>query len=144
MFDNPENLFVAGFIGTPPMNFYNGVIDPTCTYFEHISGAKINLNEHQKSVLAGYAGKNVIMASRPEYVLVDDEALNENKEQTFDFVVDYSEYLGAYKLVYGTFGDELVVAKVNPKDKTDVPVLKACFKSEKIHFFDKETTKRIR
>ena len=144
MFDNPENLFVAGFIGTPPMNFYNGKIDSSVSYFEHNSGAKIYLNKHQKDILQQYAGKEVVMASRPEYVLVDDEALNENKEQTFDFVVDYSEYLGAYKLVYGTFGDELVVAKVNPKDKTDVPVLKACFKSEKIHFFDKETTKRIR
>ena len=52
MFDNPENLFVAGFIGTPPMNFYNGVIDQTVSYFEHKSGAKIYLNKHQKSILA--------------------------------------------------------------------------------------------
>ena len=144
MFDNPENLFVAGFIGTPPMNFYNGVIDPTCTYFEHISGAKINLNEHQKSVLAGYAGKNVIMASRPEYVFIDSESIEKYQGQSFEFEVDYYEYLGAYNLIYGNFGEERVVAKVNPKDMSKDKVIKACFQSEKIHFFDVETTKRIR
>mgnify|MGYP002508643020 CR=1 FL=1 len=48
MFDNPENLFVAGFIGTPPMNFYNGKIDDNVTHFEHVSGAKIYLNENKK------------------------------------------------------------------------------------------------
>ena len=144
MFDNPENLFVAGFIGTPPMNFYNGSVSDDCTYFEHISGTKIALNPHQREILQSYAGKNVIMASRPDYVYVDQETLQENAGQQFDFVVEYFEYLGSYKLVYGTFGDEVVVAKVDSRDNIDAQVLRACFKNDKIHFFDVETTKRIR
>ena len=144
MFDNPENLFVAGFIGTPPMNFYNGTIDKSVSYFEHKSGTKIYLNEHQKSILANYAGKPVVMASRPEYVFIDNESIEKYSAQTFEFEVDYYEYLGAYNLIYGNFGDEVVVAKVNPKDMSKDKVLKACFQSEKIHFFDVDTTKRIR
>ena len=101
-------------------------------------------NDHQKDILSSYAGKNVIMASRPDYVYVDEVSLKENAGQTFDFVVDYAEYLGSYKLVYGSFGDEVVVAKVDSRDKVDAQVLKACFKNDKIHFFDVETTKRIR
>ena len=145
MFDNPENLFVAGFIGTPPMNFYNGVVDPTGTYFEHVSGAKIYLNEHQKSILSNYKGKSVIMASRPDYVFIDDENIEKYNQQQFEFEIDYVEYLGAYDLVYGNIGEETVVAKVNPKDvKKNTKKITACFQSEKIHFFDVETTKRIR
>ena len=145
MFDNPENLFVAGFIGTPPMNFYNGVVDPTGTYFEHISGAKIYLNEHQKSILSNYKGKSVVMASRPDYVFIDDENIEKYNQQQFEFEIDYVEYLGAYDLVYGNIGEETVVAKVNPKDvKKNTKKITACFQSEKIHFFDVETTKRIR
>ena len=84
------------------------------------------------------------MASRPEYVFIDKETIEKYSEQTFEFEVDYYEYLGAYNLIYGNFGDEIVVAKVNPKDMSKDKVLKACFQSEKIHFFDVDTTKRIR
>ena len=73
MFDKPENLFVAGFIGTPPMNFANGVIDDNVEYFEHISGIKLKLTEHQQEILGSYAGKPVIMASRAEYIFIDDD-----------------------------------------------------------------------
>jgi multiple sugar transport system ATP-binding protein len=145
MFDNPENLFVAGFIGTPPMNFYNGKIDATVSYFEHNSGAKIYLNQHQKDILTSYAGKEVIMASRPDYVFIDEDSLTKYSNQQFEFEVDYVEYLGAYNLIYGNFGNETVVAKVNPKDvKKNTTKIKACFQSEKVHFFDVDTTKRIR
>lgn len=145
MFDNPENLFVAGFIGTPPMNFYNGNIDSNCTYFEHVSGHKIYLNNHQKDMLAGYAGKPVIMASRPDYVYVDDSSLDKFTKQSFTLDVDYHEYLGAYKLIYGTFGEERVVAKVATRNEVvDGKPISACFDTEKIQFFDVDTTKRIR
>ena len=57
MFDNPENLFVAGFIGTPPMNFANGLISADGKYFEHISGCKLKLTKAQMELLKDYAGK---------------------------------------------------------------------------------------
>ena len=144
MFDKPENLFVAGFIGTPPMNFANGVIDDNVEYFEHISGIKLKLSEHQQEILGNYAGKPVIMASRAEYIFVDDASLAKNPNSTFDLKVDYTEFLGAYNLVYGTIGEENVIAKVYSRDEIKADTIKACFDMEKIHFFDVETTKRIR
>ena len=144
MFDNPENIFVAGFIGTPPMNFYKGKIDEQVSYFKHISGAKIYLNDKQKEILAYYKGKEVVMASRPEYVFIDQASINTYSMQSFDFEIDYFEYLGAYKLLYGTFGNERIVAKVDALSLINSKTIKACFKSEKIQFFDIETTKRIR
>ncbi|MBE6137050.1 MAG: sn-glycerol-3-phosphate ABC transporter ATP-binding protein UgpC [Erysipelotrichaceae bacterium] len=144
MFDKPENLFVAGFIGTPPMNFANGSIDLNCEYFEHISGIKFKLTNHQKEILQNYAGKSVIMASRAEYIFIDDASLSKNKGSAFEIDVDYTEYLGAYNLIYGSIGDEKVIAKVYSRQTINADKIKACFDMEKIHFFDIETTKRIR
>ena len=84
------------------------------------------------------------MASRPDYVNVDEYSLEKNSGQCFDLEVDYHEFLGSYKLVYGTFGGERIIAKVEARDNVDKEVIKACFQPEKILFFDKETEKRIR
>ena len=144
MFERPENIFVAGFIGTPPCNFYQGKINDECTKFVHVSGHEIQLTEAHKAILANYAGKEVVMASRPDYVFVDNYSIENNAGQVFDLEVDYHEFLGSYKLVYGTFGGERIIAKVEGRDDVDKQVIKACFQAEKILFFDKETEKRIR
>ncbi len=144
MFEYPENIFVAGFIGTPPCNFYNGYIDDKVTKFIHVSGNEIGLTKEQSVILKDYAGKEVIMASRPDYVFTDDATLNENQQQTFDLEVDYYEFLGSYKLVYGFFGGEKITAKINGRDDITEKTIKACFKAEKMLFYDKETEVRIR
>lgn len=144
MFEYPENIFVAGFIGTPPCNFYNGKIDEKVTKFIHISGAEITLTKEQKEILKNYGGKEVVMASRPDYVSVSEAALQENSGQNFDLNVEYFEFLGSYKLVYGTFGGERIIAKVDGRDAVSETVMKACFQKEKMLFFDKETEARIR
>ncbi len=144
MFDKPENLFVAGFIGTPPMNMADGTISNDCQYFEHISGLKLKLTEHQSEILQNYAGKAVKMASRSEYVFIDDASLAKHKDSQFDIHVDYTEFLGAYNLIYGTFGGQDIIAKVYSRDEISADVIRACFDMERVHFFDIETTKRIR
>ena len=152
MFDNPENLFVAGFIGTPPMNFLSGQIDENGEYFvqdlneENESGVqlKFKLTQHQQDIIGNYVGKKVTLAIRAEYIYIDDANLSKNPESQFVIDTDYVEYLGAYNLIYGLVGGENIIAKVyNRQDITDKQI-KACFDMEKVHFFDIETTKRIR
>ena len=144
MFEHPENIFVAGFIGTPPCNFYQGKINSDCTKFIHVSGQEIELTAHHTEILRDYADKEIVMASRPDYVYVDEDTLAKNPGQCFDLEIDYHEFLGSYKLVYGTFGGERIIAKVESRDDVEKDVIKACFQAEKILFFDKETEKRIR
>ncbi len=144
MFDNPENLFVAGFIGTPPMNFADGYIDENLEYFVHESGMKFKLTEHQHEILGNYAGKQVKFAVRAEYVYIDDANLQKFADSTFDLKVDYTEFLGAYNLIYGLFGDQPIISKVYQRNNIVDKELKACFDMDKVHFFDIETTKRIR
>ena len=144
MFEHPENLFVAGFIGTPPCNFYNGKISEDAKKFVHVSGAEIELTEEHQAILANYAGKEVVMASRPDYVETSEEALAKYPGQTFNLEVDYFEFLGSYKLVYGTFGGERIIAKIDGRDSIKESSIKACFQKEKMLFFDKDTEVRIR
>lgn len=144
MFEYPENIFVAGFIGTPPCNFYNGTIDERATKFIHISGAEIGLTADQSKMLKDYAGKEVVMASRPDYVFTDDATLKENSKQKFKLEVDYYEFLGSYKLVYGEFGGERIIAKINGREEIKEKTIDACFQAEKMLFYDKETESRIR
>ena len=189
MFDNPENLFVAGFIGTPPMNFFHGEVledgyflqipeeydekkaelaaleekknslseeelskyDELKQYIDEETPKlnKIKISDAKFAILKeqGYVGKRVIMASRPEYVYLDDAHLTEFKDCTFDLVYDLDEMLGAYSLIYGTFGNEKVIAKVSVREdvkKRNEPLIKACFDNNKLHFFDIDTTRRIR
>ncbi len=144
MFEYPENIFVAGFIGTPPCNFYNGKIDEKVTKFIHVSGAEIGLTADQSKMLKDYAGKEVVMASRPDYVFTDDATLKANAKQSFKLEVDYYEFLGSYKLVYGEFGGEKIIAKINGREEIKENVIDACFQAEKMLFYDKETEIRIR
>lgn len=143
MFDNPANTFVASFIGTPPMNFYTGEIDAKAENFINSSGMKFALSEKQKQSLKDYASKQIIMASRPDYVYVDDASLKKFEKARFTLQVDYSEYLGSYKLVYGSLGPENIIAKVDGRDNVEVETLSACFDMEKVHFYDVETTNLV-
>ena len=145
MFDNPENLFVAGFIGTPPMNFMDGIIDEDLEYFIHEStGTKLKLTAHQSEILGNYRGKAVKFACRAEYIYIDDAALAKFKDSHIHLAVDYAEYLGAYNLIYAKFGEDSLISKVYNRSEITNSELDACFDMEKVHFFDVETTKRIR
>lgn len=145
MFDKPANLFVAGFIGTPPMNFYNGVIDEE-GYFNHkVSSTRVKLTDEMYEDIKnkGYIGKEVIMASRPDYVYMDDESLVINKDAQFTLDFEYEEHLGAYNLVYGNIGTDRCIAKVYGRDEAVEKQITCCFDMSKVHFFDTDTEKRI-
>lgn len=145
MFDKPANLFVAGFIGTPPMNFYNGVINENGEFVHDSSNTKLKLTKEMFENIKSkdYVGKHVIMASRPDYVYMDEASLSNNNDATFDLNLDYEEHLGAYNLVYGTFGNERCIAKVFNRDEAEESIVRCCFDMSKVHFFDVDTEARI-
>ncbi len=145
MFDKPEDLFVAGFIGTPPMNIVDGTIDTELQYFTHdATGVKLKLTEHQSEILGSYAGKAVKFAIRPEYVYIDEKSLAKFKDSSVHMNIEYTEYLGAYNLIYARFGEDQFIAKVSDRSQIEATELDFAFDMEKAHFFDVETTKRIR
>ena len=132
LYDSPANLFVASFIGLPPMNFFdvkvgNGVLEG--------SGFSCSLTDEEKQTLQGYVGKEITLGVRPEDVHVG----NDLKMQ-----VSYNENLGMNTLVHGHVGNGgRITAKLRgwhtfkPGDMAEIAFGRK-------HFFDKETTNAIR
>ena len=131
LYDSPANLFVAGFIGLPPMNFYDVLFEDGCLKGK---GFTVPLTEGEKATLASYVGKEITLGVRPE----DISAGGDMPVKVFS-----NENLGMNTLVHGYLGDNLrVTAKLRGwTDYRNGDVVPMSFGRK--HFFDKETTNAI-
>ncbi len=133
LYDTPANIFVASFIGLPPMNFFEGKIENGAFVSKFFS---VPLNDDQKKLLASYEGKEIILGARPENIV-------EDKNGYIPINVTLNENLGQTTLVHGTVNGHKITAKFrewcNYKngDKVNASI-------NNMHFFDKETTNAIR
>ncbi len=143
LYDKPQNLFVAGFMGSPQMNFIDGTVkiagDQACV---EINGVDVPLNAAKAKALidGGYNGKKVTVGIRPENI--SDNV--EGAKAVFDSKISVYELLGAEVFLYFNIGDTPMTARVAP-NTTARPgdEVKFAFNTEKIHLFDKETEKTI-
>ena len=130
LYDTPKNLFVASFIGLPPMNFIEGSVKGGKFASDDLS---FELSAEQKKLLASYEGKPVTLGVRPEHIIKGD---------IVKLKVTLNENLGQTTLVHGTVGKLRLVAKFRewcdykPGDEVGIAF-------DKIHFFDRETTDAI-
>ena len=146
LYDKPQNLFVAGFMGSPQMNFLDATVkvngDVACL---EVAGKSIELPaEKSKKVIAGgYDGKTVVMGIRPEDV-ADAGAILDEAKTVFESPVRVYELLGAEVFLYLDIDVFPVTARVKPTT-TARPgdTIKFAFNVEKIHVFDKETQQII-
>ena len=135
---NPNNIFVAGFIGSPAMNFFNGKISGDKFVFED-EETSIKLSKAQLEMLKEYKDKEVAMGIRPESII-----LNGDSKDAIKSVCENAELLGHELIIYTNIGKQKTVIKtsfeneVNAHDK-----IKFSFDEEAMYFFDKETTRRI-
>ena len=143
LYNEPNNLFVAGFIGSPQMNF----VDADCEVNGNIATLKfgefkVALPEakSKKLIDGGYAGKKVVFGIRPEDITDDAESLAKFADSTIESDVTGYELLGAEVLLYYTVAGANMTARVD----SDTPArygdhIKLAFDPNKIHVFDKET-----
>jgi len=131
LYDTPANLFVASFIGLPPMNFFDCEVEEDKLVGD---GFTMMLNESEKELLKYYTGKTITLGVRPENIV---------KGNDMKLSVTLNENLGQTTLVHGTIGGHKATAKFrewsNYKPGDEVYV-----SFERKHFFDKDTTKAIR
>ncbi len=134
LYDKPANTFVAGFIGLPPMNFYNVVVADGLLKGE---GFEVPLSEKEKDELAGWNQKKIILGVRPE---------NMEEGGTIPVTVTNNENLGMNTLVHGHIGGQHslpIVAKLRGWKNFGVGD-GVKLKFTRMHFFDAETTNAIR
>ena len=135
LYDSPNNLFVASFIGLPPMNFVDARVESQGLVTKHFTAA---LTAQEKALLAPYLGKEIVLGFRPENTAIGTD---------FEMKVLSNENLGMNTLVHGHLGrqgdGERVTCKLagwqsyKAGDVVGISITKR-------HFFDKETTNAIR
>ena len=146
IYNNPANLFVAGFIGTPPMNFIEGVVGND-GYFTSAEGdAKLLLAKNNYEIIKAnnFIGKNVILGIRAEHIHDTPEMLESHKDDVIDIRVEVSELLGQSTNIYTTISGSSVCAVVQPRSDLKIgSEIKLAIEIEKCHFFDPESTNRL-
>ena len=140
LYEKPVNLFVAGFMGSPQMNFLDAEVrvDGDDVYVT-LGGAEIKLPEEKGKALkeGDYDGKTVILGVRPEDVNIVDDGV-------FDSVVSVHELLGAEVFLYFNLDDTHMTAAVaSTKGLHPGSPIRFNFDTERLHFFDKETEETI-
>jgi len=143
LYNEPATKFVAGFIGSPAMNFLNLKIEGNKLIGEGIS---LTLPEGQNKLLKekGYSSKEVIMGIRPEDISASILAEEAYPDAQIDAEVTVSELLGAETMLYLKAGDAELVSRVEARDfRQPGEKITVTLNLNKAHFFDKDTEVRI-
>ena len=147
LYDTPCNLFVAGFIGSPQMNF----VDAVCK----VKGDKVYLQagpsaielppaKAKKLIDGGYDGKTVVLGIRPEDVHDEQMFIEASPNTVIEATIRVYEMLGAEVYLYFDYEGTSMTARVNPRTTARTgDTVKFALDAEKIHVFDKETEKTI-
>jgi multiple sugar transport system ATP-binding protein len=149
IYNNPNNMFVAGFIGSPQMNFIDAEAIVAGEEMQLILADKTKLTlskEHQEVLKSrGYAGKKIVLGIRPEHLHdASVDALNSNYNE-IETTVDVTELMGAEIYLHLTIGKTQSVARVNSQSEVRMgDLVKLQFHCNKMHLFDKETEEVIR
>lgn len=141
IYNNPANMFVAGFVGSPATNFLKGKIDHKCFV---INNQYVTLPEMYDHALEAYEGKDIIMGIRPEDLHGKGIVADTYPTAHFAFDVEVNELLGHECILHGTLANQPLVAKVNARVEANPhQTIDLAMDLSKVHFFDPETEKSI-
>lgn len=147
LYNMPNNLFVAGFIGSPQMNMIEAkAVKSGSDVLLKFGSNSIKLPEAKakKMIDGGYVDKDVIFGIRPEDVKDEEMFISSSPESVIDATVKVYELLGAEVYLYFTVDQYDITARVNPRT-TARPgdTIKIAIDLSKVHIFDKETEQVI-
>jgi len=145
LYDHPANQFVAGFIGSPPMNFFTGklVQKGGGLYFQE-GNFSVLVEDRQAPRLIPYAGREVIFGLRPEDVKIARHLPDASPEHRVRARVEVVEPMGAESVVYLHTGLHPFVVRVDSHEKVETgKTAELVFAMDKARFFDPDTTEKI-
>jgi multiple sugar transport system ATP-binding protein len=146
LYDRPDNLFVAGFIGSPAMNFFPATIRKDGNQLYSDGGTfSLKIPEDRNSAFMPYVGKSIIFGIRPEDIHNPDFAPPGIIAQAVESVVDVTELMGNEIFVYLKAGENNFIARVDPRSRYQInDKVKMLFNMDNMHIFDRDTEKAIR
>jgi multiple sugar transport system ATP-binding protein len=144
LYNQPANLFVAGFIGSPAMNFFPATVRADGTLGPETGEFTVPIPADRSRTLEPYKGKDVVVGIRPEDIH-DIEFLPPNLPSAkISATVDVTELMGNEILLYLVAGQNTLVARVDPRSKCRVgQQAEVALNMEKLHVFDAATETAI-
>ncbi|EQC0600036.1 ABC transporter ATP-binding protein [Listeria monocytogenes] len=139
VYDHPVNMFVAGFIGSPAMNFFKGRLEGSNFIGDDFT---IEVPEGKLKLLKdrGFDGKNIVFGIRPEDIHDEPIVIEANPGYTFKATTIVAELTGAEFMLHSRVGTHEFVARVDARSEHQPnEVLTLAFEMSKSHFFDPET-----
>lgn len=142
IYHNPVNLFVAGFVGTPPMNFVKGYVENGLFVSDTLT---FPLNTVQKETFKAAGKKEVVLGVRPENIMDAEKVpFGDENYAAFECQLDIVELLGADMLVYFDLGEKTLNARVkSDSDFHRDQIVNLALELKKTHFFDAATGRRV-
>jgi multiple sugar transport system ATP-binding protein len=148
LYDYPVNRFVAGFIGSPAMNFFDGakvVMDGDSTKIQLDSIGQVEVPPLYAGKAREAAGRNLTFGIRPEHL--EDASLlsgETSKDSIINASVDVIEHLGNELMIYTTAGDKTLIARLNPRSQVHTGGrVGLAVDAELMHLFDTDTGEAI-
>jgi len=141
IYDSPASVFVAGFIGSPSMNFISTQLSSDGLSVELSGVGRLNV---LRPDLAAQGGREVTLGIRPEHMLVAEDTGQTNG--VAHLTITLIEHLGADTLVHGHFGEDksdLTIRLPGAQVLSTGDIIPLTVSSEQIHLFDSQTQKRI-
>ena len=137
LYDHPVNQFVAGFIGSPQMNFFDVTVDNGTVRFG--DGSTMTLSEGMLKKLNGRKGE-MVLGIRGEDIKMDAQNMELNNANAQHAVITDTEVMGNENNLYFNFGGSQAVARVSKYEISQIgDRVNFVFMPSKMHFFDKET-----
>ncbi len=157
LYDTPDNMFVAGFIGSPQMNFIDAKIVKSGSDFFAVFGSedtdtkagvkyqvKLPASKSEGGKLDAYVGKDVVIGVRPEHVHDEPDLLEKFKDGIVKTNVEVTELMGAEKYLYTNCEGIAINGRVAPTSTAKAgDTIEIALEPQKIHIFDKETEKTL-
>ncbi len=146
LYNEPVNVFVAGFIGSPAMNFFNGtLVSEEGRQFVDTGDFRVRVPEDRKASFGPYVGKEVIMGIRPEHVHAPEYAPVNIDAAPISATVEVVELLGHELHLYLNSGKNSLVGTVDPRFGVHTGnKIEVVFDMGNVHLFDKATELAIR
>ena len=121
LYNYPANRFVAGFIGSPTMNFLKGTIQHQNEYFFiHESGSfKFSLGNSLPSGIEKLNGQSILLGIRPEHVVLSEDQ-NDRMTPDCTLVINAYENMGNEQLIYFSFEKQTLIVRTAPRDSVEV------------------------
>jgi len=144
LYNNPANKFVAGFIGSPAMNFIDGkIVKEDGLWFQN-QEIRVKIPEGEHNRLEKYTDLNVTLGIRPEDLYEQSSNIDDTQFNVVTSKVEVVEPMGNEMYLYLNTGQHNIVARTKPKKQPEInSELLICLDMNKVHFFNTKTEKAI-